>query len=98
MGRYPKHRLPATIYMVEVEGHPVVLFKAVSYLEARELVRELWFRSDLKRKRNGSSAVWDGKARLSVRVASATEAASVALALANDSKQTDSVALVYLNA
>jgi hypothetical protein len=52
----------------------------------------------LKRKRNGGAAVWDGQARLSVRVASAMEAASVALALAHDPKQTDSIALAYLNA
>lgn len=98
MGRYPKRRVAAITYTVEVEGLPVVLFKAASYFEARELINELWFRSDLKRKRNGRPAVWDGRVRLRVRVASATEAASVALALAHDSKQTDSVALVYLNA
>jgi hypothetical protein len=47
MGRYPKRR-PLITYVVHIDERPVVAFRAVSQTEARELIKELWFQTELQ--------------------------------------------------
>ena len=76
-----------------VAGRPIIAFYASNYREAQELTREAWLRADLRRHQSGQDSLWDGKARLSVRLAN--EAEQVVLSLA-DKEYDDGIPLAYL--
>ena len=68
-----KSGLASMVYAVDVGGKPTVAFKAMSLATARRVSRELWFRVDVASVTSNNQALWDGKANLIVRPASAGE-------------------------
>jgi hypothetical protein len=94
MGRYPKQRLATTIYLVVVDDRPIVAFRAASFSEARELIKEPWFRASLRNKRSEGVPLWDGKAKLGVRCAKAVEAVFLTKVFVDQSEA--SLKLLYL--
>jgi hypothetical protein len=94
MGRFPKRR-PTIIYVVQIDERPVVAFGAVSKAEARELIKELWFKTELGGLTSDGIPLWNHQAKVGVRAAtfSEVEAAAPILAAANPS---ESLALAYL--
>jgi hypothetical protein len=93
-GTLPKRR-PEIVYVVLVDDRPVVAFKAVSQAEARELVRERWFRSDLRRRANEGVPLWSDQAKIRVRAATPIEVFAAAVVL-NGAEASDRIALAYL--
>jgi hypothetical protein len=94
MGRFSKRR-STFIYVVQIDGRPVVAFRAVSQAEARELIKEHWFRSELGGLMSDGIPLWNYQAKVGVRAAtfSEVEAAAPILAAANSS---EGLALAYL--
>ena len=62
------------VFVLEAGGRPVCAFVASAQREARELLREDWLLGDLA-KANGRVPLWDGKEKLSIRLASPLEVA-----------------------
>jgi hypothetical protein len=83
-------------FVVEVGGAPVVAFTATGQHEARALLREQWFRDDLREAHSHGTPVWDGKAKLAVRRANHAESVqfSASIQLVDDSS--GDLILVYL--
>jgi hypothetical protein len=94
MGRYPKN-ITTSIYVVQINGRAVVAFAAVSYAEARELIKERWFLMELKAQTSGGIRLLDDKAKLSIKAATLTEIEATADVLCSSS-QIDGLALAYL--
>jgi hypothetical protein len=68
--REPEER----VYTLEIGGIPVLTFRARNHREAQSILKEEWLLADLRAIRSNGVPVWDGKAKLSVRNADATEA------------------------
>ena len=64
--------LPA-IFTLDVGGKAVLVFEAKNLRESWELCHEQWLREDLARQKSGGVALWDGKAPLRTRYATADE-------------------------
>jgi len=64
--------LPA-IFTLDVGGKPVLVFEAKNLRESWELCHEQWLREDLARQKSGGVPLWDGKATLRTRYATASE-------------------------
>jgi hypothetical protein len=94
MGRYPKIAA-AVVYVVQVNGRGVVAFTATSYAEARELLKESWFLTELKTRTSSGVPLLDDKAKLSIRTATTGEIETTADAFATAS-ELDGLALAYL--
>jgi hypothetical protein len=94
MGRIPKRR-PEVFYVVEVQGRPLVAFKAVSLAEARQLINERWFLEELNCETSEGVPLWQGTAKLVVRAATGAEAEIAAPAM-NATKEADELHLFYL--
>jgi hypothetical protein len=94
MGRYPKIAA-ATGYVVQVNGRGVVAFTAISYAEARELLKERWFLTELKARTSSGVPLLDDKAKLSIRTATTGEIETTAEAFST-APQLDGLALAYL--
>jgi hypothetical protein len=62
------------IYTLEIDGKPVLSFQAATGEEARGVMKEEWLKSDLKAIKSGGRSLWDGKQKLTVRVAAPSEA------------------------
>jgi hypothetical protein len=94
MGRYPKRR-PMITYVVHIDERPIVAFRAVSQTEARELIKELWFQTELQARTSHGIPLWRSRAKLSIRAATASEAeaATPLLIAVNPS---EGLALAYL--
>ena len=52
------------VYVLEINGAPILAFAAVSHREAQSLLREEWLRADLRGIRSGGKPIWDGAANL----------------------------------
>ena len=63
------------VYTLEVGGEPVLTFEAHKHSEAVEITREGWMHDDLRGLKSRGLPLWDGLARLSVRVAMENEIA-----------------------
>jgi hypothetical protein len=74
---------------------PVVSFAARNQMEARELAREEWMRADLALYRSNNNPLWDGQAKLSVRLSRPDEAARLSQA-AGETSDADGIVLAFL--
>ena len=63
------------VWVVEVDGQPVVAYPSSSKREARQLLKENWFKEDLLSLRSNGGALWDGTGPLTVRSATPDEIA-----------------------
>jgi hypothetical protein len=77
-------------FVVQVDGTPVVAFMASGQQEALGLLREQWFRDDLREEHSHGAPVWNGKAKLTVRRANDAESSqfSAGIQSADDSRAT----------
>jgi len=64
---------PPTVFVLEIDGQPILAFRAATFRQARELGKEDWLQEDLKRMMIGHRPLWDGKAPISVRRAEPAE-------------------------
>jgi hypothetical protein len=62
-----------TVFVLEIDGHPILAFKAATFRQARELGEEDWLQEDLKRMTIGHRPLWDGKSPIRVRRAEPAE-------------------------
>jgi hypothetical protein len=94
MGRFPKRR-PTIIYVLHIDDRPVVAFQAVSQAEARELMKEIWFQSELRGLTSDGIPLWGDQAKVGVRAATASEA-EVAAPILVSPIYSEGLALAYL--
>jgi hypothetical protein len=64
------------VFILEIDGRPVLAFVATTLKEALELGREDWLRNDLRILKSEGVPLWDGAAKISVRIAKPDEVAA----------------------
>jgi hypothetical protein len=64
---------PPTVFVLEIDGQPILAFRAATFRQARELGNEDWLQEDLKRMTIGHRPLWDGKSPIRVRRAEPAE-------------------------
>lgn len=64
--RHPWSKREPRVFVLQIGQVPILAFEAISTVEARELAKEEWFRSELLAARSGGQAVWDGDAHLEI--------------------------------
>jgi hypothetical protein len=82
------------IYILEIDGKPVLAFPAHSFREAQSLLKEDWLLEDLRALRSLGAAVWDGKTKPVVRNADAAEGER--FAAGSTGETSDDLPIVYL--
>jgi hypothetical protein len=63
-----KSKTPARVYVVETNNRALVAFEAVTGREAKELLRETWFREELSSLQSEGHQIWDRTSSLAVRI------------------------------
>jgi len=84
------------IFVVEAGGAPVVAFSAIGQQEALELLREQWFRDDLREAHSHGAPVWDGNSKLIVRRANEAESNQFSAGILSADDSSGDLILVYL--
>jgi len=64
---------PLPVFVLEIDGQPILAFRAATFRQARELGKEDWLQEDLKRMMIGYRPLWDGKSPIRVRRAGPAE-------------------------
>ncbi|MHC1949893.1 hypothetical protein IF803_36855 [Bradyrhizobium sp. UFLA06-06] len=64
---------PPTVFVLEIDGQPILAFRAATIRQARELGKEDWLQDDLKRMMVGHRPLWNGKSPIRVRRAKPEE-------------------------
>ena len=64
------------VFILEIDGRPVLAFVATTLREALELGREDWLRNDLRVLKSGGKPLWDVTAKIGVRGAKSDEVAA----------------------
>ncbi|MFK4506575.1 hypothetical protein ACVIW2_000404 [Bradyrhizobium huanghuaihaiense] len=64
---------PPPVFVLEIDGQPILAFRAATIRQARELGKEDWLQEDLKRMMIGHRALWNGKSPIRVRRAKPAE-------------------------
>jgi hypothetical protein len=64
---------PLPVFVLEIDGQPILAFRAATFRQARELGKEDWLQEDLKRMTIGYRPLWDGKSPIRVRRAEPAE-------------------------
>jgi hypothetical protein len=82
------------VFVLETKGNAVLAFEAATMREAMELGRETWLRKDLAQLTSGDAPVWDSKAPIKARTASAEEVEIFGRAAKDD--DADDLHIVYL--
>ena len=62
-----------SVFVLEIDGQPILAFRAATIRQARELGKEDWLQEDLKRMTIGCRPLWDGKSPIRVRRAEPAE-------------------------
>jgi len=83
------------IFTIEIGDTPTLTFEAQTLREAHELCNEQWLKDDLAEAKSDGAPLWDGKAKLRVRMARSDESALFAEAN-NNGQPSDGLMLVYL--
>jgi hypothetical protein len=83
------------IFTIEIGDTPTLTFEAQNLREAQELCHEQWLKDDLAEAKSDGAPLWDGKAKLRVRMARPDESAQFAAAKKNG-QPSDGLMLVYL--
>ena len=65
------------IFTIEIGDTPTLTFEAQNLREAQELCHEQWLKDDLAEAKSDGAPLWDGKAKLRVRMARSTRAPSL---------------------
>jgi hypothetical protein len=85
------------VYTLDVDGTPTLMFKARNQLEARELCREAWLRSDLISQTSNGSPLSAATSKFSARIATAEEAKLFGEAAAGVNRWTICYWSIWLN-
>ncbi len=85
---------PPAVFVLEIDGQPILAFGAATFREARDLGKENWLRKDLKRMTIGHCPLWDGKSPIGLRRAEPAEEAYYVEAIAEHA--VGDLPLVYL--
>jgi hypothetical protein len=64
---------PPIVFVLEIDGQPILAFGAATFRQARELGKEDWLQEDLKRMTFGHRPLWEGKSPIGVRRAKPAE-------------------------
>jgi hypothetical protein len=54
---------PCPSFVLEIDGRPILAFRAATFRQARELGKEDWLQEDLKRMTIGYRPLWMGSRR-----------------------------------
>ncbi len=92
----PPTKRSEVIYVLEISGRPILAFSAASQREALSLRHEQWLRDDLREAQVRGAALWDGKAKLSVRTATPAETAQYSENSEPSTNGSGDLVLVYL--
>ena len=84
------------VYALQVGETAVLTFAATSNREAQSLTREEWLRAELRAARVNGQPIWDGAAKLTIRIAVPEEAARYAQGAKASSDADGDLDLVYL--
>ena len=68
-----KVELPPKVFTLSVGDRAILAFQTTTLAKARELTREAWLHDDLIALTSSLVPIWDGKDKLSVRVATDEE-------------------------
>src|SRR5579859_7452537 len=63
----------SAVFVLEIDGQPILAFRAATLRKARELSKVSWLKEDLKRMATGHRPLWDGRAPIRVRRAQPAE-------------------------
>jgi hypothetical protein len=85
----------ARVFALEVDGKPTLAFEARTVRQAQELCKESWLHDDLISLRSGGDLLYTAQSKLSVRTATAEEAAIFNQA-SDAAKPSDELVLAYL--
>jgi len=83
------------VFALEVDGKPTLAFEARNIREAQELCKESWLYGDLTSLKSGGVPFYTAQSKLSVRPATAKEAAIFSQA-SDVAKPSDDMVLAYL--
>ncbi|MEH2482034.1 hypothetical protein V1282_005391 [Nitrobacteraceae bacterium AZCC 2146] len=84
-----------SIFTIEIGGKPTLTFQAKNLREAQQLCHEAWLKDDLTGETSGGVPLWDGNAKLRVRIALESEAIAFAEA-EKATKPSGGLLIVYL--
>jgi|SRR4051794_31338408 hypothetical protein len=84
------------VFVLVIDGAPILAFQARSISEAQQLGREVWLLEDLKRMTSARVPLWDGKAPIRTRSARPDEAARYHRGHAEARQGDDDLPLVFL--
>jgi hypothetical protein len=84
-----------SILTIEIGDTPTLTFEAQNLREAHELCHEQWLKDNLAEAKSDGAPLWDGKAKLRVRMARPDESALFAGAN-NNGQPSDGLMLVCL--
>lgn len=85
---------PQTVFVLEIDGRPILAFRAATFRQAKELGKEDWLQDDLKRMMIGHRPLWDGKSPIRMRRAKPAEELYYVDAKAENASE--DLSLVYL--
>jgi hypothetical protein len=92
-----KTKTPPRVYVIETNNNALVAFEAITGREAKQLLKETWFREELSSLKSEGHQIWDGTSSLAVRIGSDNEIAEYRSAASRTtSKETDGLVLAYL--
>lgn len=77
---------PLAVFVLEIDGEPILAFEAATFRQARELGKENWLQEDLKRMTIGYCPLWDGESPIGLRRAEPAEEAYYGDAIAEQAK------------
>ena len=84
------------VFVLVIDGAPILAFQARSMSEAQQLGREVWLLEDLKRLTSARIPLWDGKAPIRTRSARPDEAARYQRGELDARQSDDDLPLVFL--
>jgi hypothetical protein len=84
-----------SVFTIEIDGTPTVMFEAKSLREASEICNAPWPPDDFTSAPSNGAPLWDGKAPLGARMGYADEIATFGNAFKN-AQPSDGMLMVYL--
>lgn len=84
------------VYVLDIDGRPVIAFPAVSGTDARQLTKEVWLKEDLLELKSDGSPLWSLGCAMSIRLASGEENAAFQTGEKQAAAEADELKLVYL--
>lgn len=84
------------VFVLLVDGRPVVAFESINQMEAQELTREAWLKEDLAELYSSGRPLWTASSKASVRIATEDEIAAYRKVAASRDALPGELRLAYL--